>query len=121
MPPPANLIIRAARITDLQSIASIVATSPDAGATWAFPGWTEAAAQTTPIHAKAFGEEMFASRRYLLRVAEVEGDVVGYVGWVRRRKEADGEVVTEDISEPYDAEGRFPPAHKLWARLNGGG
>lgn len=107
MPIPADLVLRDATPADIDAITRIVASGPDAAADWTFPGLRQRAEETRPLHVRAF-TRVFKNRQNLLRVAEHEGQVVGYCAWVKRQMVGE-KVVAVDLTDGYDEQGRKSP------------
>lgn len=106
-----EIVLRDAVPADLAAIVDIVSRGPDAAADWTYPRWREQAAETAPLFVAGFAP-LLRSRAQHLRVAERDGQVIGYCGWMRRDM-VDGEVKTVHLTEPCDEQGMFTPFHKI--------
>lgn len=95
--------LRTATVADVPAVAHIAATSPDDSALWTYPTWCSFSSKIHPLMVRSVAG-LLKDRKHLLRVAEMDGQVVGYAAWVQRERVGE-EVRTVDLAEGYDHDG----------------
>lgn len=102
-----SFIHRDARPEDIGPLAALISRTPDDGTAWQFPGIDDDG-QFLFKGLLKWLKEPFSSTTKIVRVVEAEdGSVVALAMWLRRSRNADGDIIAEDWAEACPAAGLY--------------